>query len=399
MTDNDNQLEPTELFSQQAERMLAFWREATESVNQETIVLLEAERQNLRQAIHVGLLFAQTWQDTADILWQAFPFIEQRGYWQEWTPLLQRCLANSANQTPASRIFLMSRLGQAYRLDRQLASAIAIHLEAEELAKATGQNILLARVHYDLLEDYLHAREYDKAKTTGQSAVQLFKAAGGVGRLLANCYKMLGYVFHETGDAETAESHLATAVSLWRSLDDRLYLARALNDWFRPLLTLKRYAEARDCLLEAASLLAPTIYEMDKCMVQLNLGVVYAAEQNWSMAEATFHQANSPYLRQSVHLPLKARVNNNLGNVLFHQGRYTEAEEYLHQALHLWRLAQDDLEFANTLSTLADCLMSRGQVAAALPLYDQVIAIAGRFPQSAFAQNLLSQYLTIRERL
>ena len=399
MVTTKNEPAPGNLLARQVKGMLAFWREATEELNNDTIVMLEAERENLLRAIQVGLSFPQMWGDTAEILSQAFPFTEQRGYWQEWIPLLERCLENSKGWSPTVRIFLMNRLGQGYRLNRQLEKAIVIHLEAEQIAQAAGQNELIARVQHDLLEDYLFLGEYSKALAIGQSAINLFETTGEPQRLLANCYKMLGLAFHETADSERAEGHLRTAVQLWRSLNDELYLARALSDLARPLVTLKKYNEAQDCLIEAASILASTIYDLDKCMVQINLGSVHAARQNWPEAEAAFRRANSPYLRQSVNLLRKARVNNNLGYVLFQQGRYEIAEEYLRQAVGLWEQAQDELQAANTLSTLADCLAARNQIEAALPLYEQVIDTLRKYPQNAFAQSLLSRYEKIPEEV
>jgi tetratricopeptide (TPR) repeat protein len=391
--------DPAIVLTQQAQRMLAFWRDATEHLDQDSIVILEAERQNLLHALQIGLDFPQTWPDTAGILDQAFPFSEQRGYWQEWKPLLQRCLQCSDEWPPATRVALMSRLGQTYRLDQQLDRAVAVHLEAEKIAQTAGQDELMARVQYDLLEDYLFTRKYAKAIEAGQAATQLFEKTGTADNLLANCHKMMGTVLHDMGESETAEGHLRMAVTLWRSLDDSLFLARALNDLARPLIRRSKYDEAEACLTEAASLLEPTIYELDKCIIHINLGSLYAAQQEWLPAEAAFHRANSPYLRQSVNLPRKARIHNNLGFILFQQSRYEEAEEHLRQSLQLWEEAQDPLEAANTLSTLADCLAARGQTDTALPLYDRVIETASQFPQNARARSLVKEYEAVREQM
>lgn len=390
---------PESLLARQIGGMLAYWREQTERLDNERVVMLDGERQNLLRAVQMGLMYPGSFEETAEILSDAFPFIEQRGYWREWIPLLERSLEQDYAWPPAARVMLMARLGQAYRLDHKLDRAIAIHLEAEQVAKSTGQSDLIARTLHDLLEDYLFARAYDQAIPVGQSAIRLLDEVGQGQPLLANCFKMLGTVFHEKGEMETAEKHLRMAVALWRKLDDPLFLARALSDLAQLLITLGKYDQAQDSLVEATNLLEPTHYELDKCLVQINLGAMFASQKNWSKAEAAFHKANSPYLRQSANLRRKALVHNNLGFILYQQKRYEIADEYLRQSAGLYEENQDDLEVANTLSTLADSLAAQNKFEAALPIYEQVIEIFRRFPQSARARRLLKQYEGIPEQI
>lgn len=383
----------------QVKQMLAFWCQATSQIDNETIVMLDEERQNIFRAVQIGLQFLETSGDTAIVLLQTMPLITQLGYWQDWIPFLQRSLSIKDSQNDAYHLPLMISLGRAYRLDSQLEKAITIHLEAEQIAHSTAQWELLAQIQHDLLEDYLFARTYDKAKEVGQSAIKGLEQANNSLPLLANCYKMLGTVFYETQDYQTAEKYFSQAVTMWRQIDDPIHLARTLNDLSRFLLTSKRFKEAESCLSEAETLLAPTINDLDKCMIYINLGSLYAAKQKWARAEAAFYKANSPFLRQSVDLPRKARVNNNLGYVLFKQGKYEQAEEYLQQALKIWQEAEDDLEYANTLSILADSFLAQQESHVALPLYEELLLIVAQYPHSPMANKLGRDYSIIRDQL
>lgn len=379
--------------------MLAFWRNKTSHLDPEKIIFLEAERQNLFHAVQIGLQFSETGEDTAVILSQAIPFITQRGYWQDWIPLLQQSLKDVSRQNPSRRVPLMISLGQTYRLNSQPDQAIAMHKEAQKIAEEAGHTELLAQIHHELLEDYLISRAYEKAKISGQSAITMLEQTKGSETLIANCYKMLGSVFYELKEIQTAEEHFARAVTWWRQIGDPVHLARTLNDLSILFLSTKRYDEAQDYLKEAASLLAPTINELDKCMIYINLGSVYAAQQKWSLAESAFHEANSPFLRQSVALPRKGRVNNNLGYVLFKQKKYEAAEEYLQQALKVWQEVGDELEYANTLSTLADTLLCQQGPERALPYYDKLLGILSAHPQNFYAQKLQTEYKVIRDQV
>ena len=118
-------------------------------------------------------------------------------------------------------------------------------------------------------------------------------------------------------------------------------------------------------------------------MIQINLGSLFSAQERWGEAERAFYRANSPFLRQSVDINRKARVNNNLGYVLFRQEKYEAAHEFLQIALQLWQQASDELEYANTLSTIADCYKAQGQNNTALILYDELLTLLANYPHGS----------------
>jgi tetratricopeptide (TPR) repeat protein len=296
-------------------------------------------------------------------------------------------------------ISLLICLGRAYRLDSQREKAIATHLQAEQIAQETGHPASLGEIQHDLLEDYLFARLYAAAKQHGQRALTILAETEASPTLLANCYKMLGTVCYETEAFQEAEKYFAEAITRWRQMDDPVHLARTLNDLARLWLTLGRYDEAQDGLSEAAELLADTINELDKCMIYINLGSVLAAQQQWALAETAFYQANSRYLRQSADLPRRARVNNNLGYVLFKQEKPEVAEEYLQQALQLWQEMGDDLEYANSLSILADSWLARQQPHIALPMYEALLLKLAPYPQNGLARRLQEEYSVVYAQL
>lgn len=386
-------------FITQSKRMLAYWQETTVHIDLATMALLEAERHNLFHAVQIGLRIPDCGEETAVILSQAIPFIAQRGYWQEWQPLLQMCLAQQQFQKQTTQIDLLISLGRTYRLNSQFDEAIKTHQAAKQLAQKNGTQQQCGTALHDLLEDYFFVRQYQKAEEVGLAALEILESIADAEQLLANCYKMLGSVFFASQKQTEAEEMFTHAVSMWRQLQHPVHLARTLNDLSLLLHAQQRYDAAEACLLEAASLLNSTINELDKCMVQINLGMIYSTQQQWGRAENALRQANSPFLRQSVELPRKARVNNNLGYVLFRQNRYTEADEYLREALTYWQEIGDDLEYANSLSSLADCLHAQGNRAEALPLYDQLLLLLAQYPTHPYAQSLQAEYTAVRQNV
>ena len=379
--------------------MLAYWQETTIAIDLSKMALLEAERHNLFHAVQIGLRISDCGDETAVILSQAIPFIAQRGYWQEWNPLLRQCLKGQHYQEQTLAIDLLIALGRTYRLNSQADKAIETHEEARRLAQAMGTKQQLGTALHDLLEDYNLIRQYKQAEQMGLAALDLLESVEDCDDLLANCYKMLGNLYFALQQPQHAEEMFTQAVSMWQRFQHPVHLARTLNDFSLFLHAQKRVGEAESCLIKAASLLASTINELDKCMIQINLGMLYASQQQWAKAEEALHQANSTYLRQSVDLSRKARVNNNLGYVLFRQDMHGEAEEYLRAALGYWQEIGDDLEYANSLSSLADCLYAQEKVEEALPLYDQLLLLLAQYPTHPYAQSLQTEYSVIRQNI
>ena len=386
-------------FITQTKRMLAYWQKTTVQIDLATMALLEAERHNLFHAVQLGLRIPDCGEETAVILSQAIPFIAQRGYWQEWNPLLRQCLKGRHYHEPTVEIDLLIALGRTYRLNSQADKAIETHEEARRLAQAIGTKQQLGTTLHDLLEDYNLIRDYEMAERVGLAALDLLKSTADSESLLANCYKMLGSLYFALQKPDRAEEMFTHAVSMWRERQHPIHLARTLNDFSLLFIAQREWMKAESCLIEAASLLASTINELDKCMIQINLSMIYSSQQQWAKAEAALRLANSTYIRQSVALSRKARVNNNLGYVLFRQDKYVEAEEYLKAALVCWQEIGDDLEYANSLSSLADCFYAQGKVGEALPLYDQLLLLLAQYPTHPYAQALQTEYSTIRQNI
>ncbi|MEM7332060.1 MAG: tetratricopeptide repeat protein [Chloroflexota bacterium] len=385
-------LTPNKILNFQIERMLAYWIEETRHIDADSLKKLDFEKHNLFRAVQIGLRHKRAGAETAVILCQAVPFVAQRGYWKDWIPLLEQSLRDARVHFPEKQVPLMINLGRAYQLDRQLDKAIAIHLEAEKRVDKRLDTQLWTQIQHDLLEDYYFDKQFTQAKAAGLAAIERLKEKGESTTLLANCYKMMGSVSFELGEYTQSETYFDQAIASWRLLNSPIHLARTLNDKSRLLIANERLTEAEICLTEAERLLAPTMSELDKCMIQINLGSVFASQQKWKKAETAFRKTNSPYLRQSINIASKAKITNNLGYVLFMQMKYELAEGFLHQSLSYCQETGDELEYANTLSNLINCYHVRGKKEAVLPLYNDLFQILAKYPDNLFAQRLYKKY-------
>lgn len=389
--------QPASQFLHSIHASLAYWRERTRELDDAAIVQLDRERENLYRVAKFALGAPDAWRDTALVLSQMVTLVERRGYWHEWIPLLQKSMAGC--QDSLLKCELLNQLGLLYYLDQQIPAAITIHQEALALAETTGDKVKLAIAHYRLSADYLRQRAYHEAERHGETALAAFTELPASQGWLAAAYNMVGEIARHQGKLAEAEARLRQAVALRRSLNRPLRLARCLNDLGNTLWAAQRFDEALSYFTEAAELLAPTIYELDKIMLLINIGTLYYYQEKWEAAETAFRQADSAYLRQSGHVYYQAAVATNLGSTLLKQGKADEAIAYLQTAIGCWQKIQDDQGLGNALGVLAKALASRGEIADAISLYDEAIRLLDAYPDDAWARQFQEKLTAERQAL
>lgn len=371
-----------------------YWNEHTQNLDDSLIIEIDPDRQNLYEAINIGLELPETWKISTEVALQIFYLVERRGYWQEWLEVLNKALAHSPATAYHLQGQLLNRIGELHRFSRQLEEAIEVHKQAEALAQQQGDELALAEAHYRLCWDYLETREYAEAEQYSLSALETFTHLGVKDDLLTNTYWALGSIARRRGNITLALEWLTYAATLGRTRQQPTHLARILNELAVTLQEAASYQEALVCFKEALKVLESTASERDKVEVQLNMGVLFFRQQQWAKAEVAFLQAiSSSYLVRSGEIPLQAILANNLGNVLLKQGRLVEAEAQLQHAWQLWLETQDYLSQANTMGSLAELYAKQGKVTKAVSLFKQAMQLLKLYPDDAFAQErLLPQF-------
>lgn len=390
-----NALDP--VFLRALENGLRYWRARTADGSDAALHELDAERSNLLRIVQVGLALPETWGETAVVARQTFLLVERRGYWREWTPILERLTACLPETQPDLLLPLLNQLGQLYRLSSALPQAVAAHRRAAALAQQRGDAFALAEAQYNLSEDLLETHAYDEAAAAGRAALRGWASLADADRWVAATLTALGKVARATGDYEASAEMLLQAVEIRRQLALPLPLVRALNDLAVTCKHQGAYARALAYLQEAAAILAPTAYELDKAMLQLNIGSLAFQQADWPAAKAAFRQADSSYLRESGHLRYQAVAANNLGNVLLKQALYADAEAYLQRAQRLWQQLENRLELANTVGTLGELYVAQGRAQPALAALDEAISLLEAYPHNAWARKLLASFQALRQ--
>ncbi len=380
---------------------LDYWRERTRHMDDRVIAEVDDQRQNLFRAVHFALELEAARPAVAEVVWpavaelalQTVPLVNRRMYRGEWIPVLERLLALCPAGDRSLKFDLLIQLGRMQRLERQLEQATRTHQAAEALARELGDEGALARAYYNLGRGYYDRGQYEQAERHCQAALDILDGLDEADQsLMAWALDTMGLASGARGDLEKAGDYLARSLAIRRNLDDATGIARALSELANNLRFSGRLDEAIASFQEADQLLASTANELDKTIIRMNLGGAYFEKEEWSLAEQTFRQADSPYLRRSGNLSYQATITVSLGNVLLKQQRLVEAEAYLRLAVDLWRKVDDELNLANAVGSLGEALLLQGQASEAISLYDEALLLLERSPEHTWAKGLQESF-------
>lgn len=378
---------------------LLYWKGRTADLDLASLAEIDRDRTNLFRAVEFGLYLPQTRNDAARLAVACFPLIVQRWYYREWIPILEKAAALCGKEALALKGRLLDQLGIFYRRNREFDAAVRVHLEEERIGRDLGDKSRTAFAAMHLGEVYWRKRQYEKAEEYSLAALEFFSSLNGSEEKVANCLSNLGNIALGRGDHVLAEERLKESIDLYRDLDQPANLAAVLKSLANVHDAAGNYQEALLLLVEAADILAPTDYEIDKSAVEINIGTQYFRQGELDLAESAFNRANSSVMRETGPLYFRALIANNLGNVYLAREQWDRAKANLERAISLWRKANAQIMLANSLSGVAEALVGKGEPDCALPFYDEAIEIVSLFPDDAWARRLFKEFTEARKEL
>ncbi|MGB3713945.1 MAG: tetratricopeptide repeat protein [Candidatus Promineifilaceae bacterium] len=378
---------------------IGYWQARLSDPSDADLRVIDLDRVNLYRAIEFGLGLQETWQNTARLIIQCYSLILQRGYYRDWIPVVEKVASFCTEDDLALKGRLLDQLGIFYRRNRQLDSAIAVHLEEEQIGELLedASRIAFARMHLSAV--YWRKHQYELAEQYGLDALDGFSTLGDNKEKVASCLINLGNIAQDRGDLVLAKDRLKRALELYRELNQLADVANALKNVSTVYETEGSYDKALIGLIEAADILAPTDFEIDKTMIEINIGTLYFRKGQLDLAEAAFKRADSPYMREFGPVFYRALTANNLGNVYLLREQWDQAEKYLQGSIILFRQARAQVNLANSLSGVAEALVGMGKVDEAIPYYDEAIEIVSEYPEDAWAQRLYTEFTDARAAL
>ncbi len=366
---------------------ITYWRGRTSDTGDDNLRIIDQDRANLFRAVEFGLGLPDTYQDTAILIVQCYTFIVQRGYFREWIPIVAKMVSCCSDADLDVKGRLLDQLGIYYRRNRQLDAAAAAHLEEEQIGLLLADDSRIAFARMQLSSVFWRKRQYNKAEEYALSALEGFSRLEDSEEKIAGCLSNLGNIALDRGEHDLAEERFKQSITLYRQLDQPADLAATLKNISRVYEQKGNYDESLLALIEAADILAPTDYEIEKAAVEINIGMSYFRLGELDLAEAAFRRADTPFMRESGPVFNRALTANNMGNIYLAREMWDQAEMILLESVSLWKQARAQLNLANTLSGLAEAHVGKGELDEALQYYEEAIEIVAKNTEDSWAKK------------
>jgi len=196
---------------------------------------------------------------------------------------------------------------------------------------------------------------------------------------LAHAHYLLGHALAETGDYETADSHVRQALDLFRGLGDRGNEAYVLNGLAGMLEKQQRLTEALAVALDALRMLKAVGHWWTQATLENGVGWLYAHLGQYDQALTHCQRALSLH-RESGHRGGAADTLDSLGFVYLKLGDTAQAKAQYTRAVEAYRDIASPFGEGNSLTGLGDALLAEGDRRAAGAAWREAVAILDRLP-------------------
>jgi tetratricopeptide (TPR) repeat protein len=348
---------------------------------------LRAEHASMKLVAEEGLRFPELWRQTAVYIYTIFHAVERWGEWSEWTLILEEAKVILTDK-PRLLLKIEYWLGHIYYLHRNFEDALTVLTNALAMAKQVNSQIT-PLIQQRLCNIYLAMEKCDAAKLMGTEALAYCHQPEQDAALTAAIYNSIGLVAMQMNEVEEAVDYFQTAVSLWKKQKSLTQLSRTETNLGVAYFQLSYFDNAiihfKSALVHLKQLNSP----VDRLKTINNLASIYYMQAAYKKSEDILMNAivESRELTGIYHL--RGSLNHNLGNTLLALNRFGEAEVYLNNSLHLWQIANDRLEAANTHDTLGELFQAKKAFAQAIVHYQQAVAFAKAYPENHRANNLI----------
>ncbi|HEY6571976.1 MAG TPA: tetratricopeptide repeat protein, partial [Candidatus Eisenbacteria bacterium] len=249
------------------------------------------------------------------------------------------------------------------------------------LARARARTVadpnpeLMARIFLQNARALIELSQYEEALSTCERAFAIFKERNLLAPL-AHTYNCFGRIYYRLGELDRAKEYYEAALHLFRwDLNDDEGVIRAhnnlgvlyrhLSDWRQATWHLLRSMELSQRLGNFAYL----------AVSNANLGNVHLKAGTWDEAREHYDRALTSYVQIGRDAGV-ARMRTGLATIATYRHDYAAAEAHLAAAQQITARLGNSREAALVLFGQAELQHERGQLEAALRLYDEALDVA-----------------------
>ena len=381
------------VYKRAVRRNLDLWRrrllDETKSADQ-----WQAYQGDALKAIAAGLQNDVTQQEAARLAIDLAPSWERWGQWSEWISLLET--VESLELPPGMRSTLLLAQSHMHLLNGNFQDAVRLLETALALAESLNDAQLMASAHSRLATTYLRKKEYAKAQHHGEMAFRWLPAKSS--KTLPSLYNAMGLISLGMGEFATGEQWFRQALTHWLALDMPIEMGRTWLNLGVLFYQQGQLQETKKCYEQARQILEPTASVVDKLKVFNGLGTLHYIEKNLKEAERIFREGVIFAQGFQGVFHLRGSLTHNLGNTLLALDQLVEAKRFLEKSISLWQQANDDVERANSIGTLAELYEKQQAYALAADHYHQAITLLKEYPEHQWANKLLVNFEGAYER-
>lgn len=379
---------PSVQFAHSIAANIAYWRDHEGLGDPNAWTALDRERENLFRAVEFGLQQPETWPVTADLALKCYTYVFERGYWSEWTSVLEQMIITCPDERLVMKGRLLNQLGSLCRKQRRLDEAMDAHGQAEAIGRRFDDQSLIAEAHLHLGQVFLRRRQYAQAEAYAQKALAGFEASHDQPHRTAATHNLLGIIALRRGDWDPSEANFRRAIELFRQAEMPHEVGRTMINLCLTFDHQGQIDEALAYLAEAATIFDAFDMQLERARLYQNLGTLHYHQGDLAKAEAAFRQADTPVMRRSGPVYWQSITEMNLGNVLLSQGQLEESRAYFLKCVAGFRRVKALVLLANSLEGLAETSVELGDRQEGLELYQEALAIVTALPDDAFANKI-----------
>jgi tetratricopeptide (TPR) repeat protein len=384
-------------FARRVSANLAYWINQCQPQTEAAYAMLDAEWENLVQAVAFGLIEAETNTAAAELALQLGSYVDARARWGAWTPLLER-VARGRESAPVLCCRALNRLGYFHQRMRRLPQARAFHEQAAQLAEAHGLPTELADATIGLGEVHFSQRELAQAGACARAGLALLEGEADNPKVRAGGLVLLGLLADHQGAYAEAEGWYLAAREVFQLANNPRREALVEHNLAVVFQAQGQPAAALAALQRAQALLDTHPDVWLQAMVHLTEGVVHFSGGEWGAAARAFLQVDQAALERAGHLEPLGHAANNLGNVALQERRWRDAADYLGYAVQVWREHGDAANLGNSLGDLGEALGRLGEGRRAQGHFAEARRLLESQPGSAWARRRLESLRAQEER-
>ena len=334
---------------------------------------LEEEHDNVRAAVR-GAIEAGERETAVRLVGVFWRYWSIRGYLTEGRHWIERALENAADVPPPLRVKALDGLASLMRSQGDEAAARERYEESLALARAIGDQRLVAHALSSFGRMALDAGDYDNARRFYEECLAIRRAipdSAAVARTLNN----LGITAQRTGDTATARARYEESLTLARLNGHTEFLATPLTNLGALAQQRGEHAAARARYEEGLAVAREMGDTGTIGSVLNNLGAV-ARQQGDLPAARAFYEQSLALRRELGNVRDIAFSLTNLGLIALDQGDAAAARAYFDECLAMRRELGDPRALPFSLNNVALAARQQSDYAAAREAYQESLTVS-----------------------